>query len=92
MSSNFDNYSSIDPYRWKEGLICFKEMSFAELMRRFEQCYGVSVVVENKSLSHYTFNGKFRISDGIDNALRVLQKDAEYTFVRENDDSVIYIQ
>lgn len=81
-----------DLYRWREGLICFKNIDFEQLMRRFEKCYGIEIVVENKKLSNYVVSGKFRISDGVDNALRLLQKDADYTFERNKDNSVIYIK
>ena len=79
-----------DVFRWKEGLICF--MNLENLMLLFEKCYGVRIVVENKHLVNYICSGKFRISDGIDNALRILQKDAKYSFERNNDESVIYIK
>ena len=49
-------------------------------------------MVENKHLVNYICSGKFRISDGIDNVLRILQKDAKYSFERNNDESVIYIK
>lgn len=87
--------SSIDDYehfRWRDGLVCFKNINFNELMMRFEKCYGIHIVVENKNLKDYTCSGKFRISDGLDNALRILQRDAKYTFEKDKDDSVVYIK
>ena len=81
-----------DPFRWKEGLICFKDMNFKELMSRVEKCYGIHVIIENPKLTDYICSGKFRISDGIDKALHILQKDAKYTFERNKDESVIYIK
>ncbi len=81
-----------DPFRWKEGLICFKSMNFKELMSYFEKCYGIHIIIKNPKLADYICSGKFRISDGIDKALRILQKDAKYTFERNKDESVIYIK
>lgn len=81
-----------DQFRWREGLVCFKNIAFNELMKRFEKCYGMQIVIENKMLGEYTCSGKFRISDGLDNALRILQKDAKYTFERNEDNSVVYIK
>lgn len=83
--------TDFDHFRWKEGLICFRNISFKELMQCFEKCYGIRIVIENKQLGNYICNGKLRISDGIDNALRILQKDAKYSFERNKDESVIYI-
>lgn len=84
--------ADFDLFRWKEGLICFRNMHFKELMTRFEKCYGIHIIIENPNLADYVCSGKFRISDGIDKALSILQKDAQYTFIRSKDDSVIYIK
>lgn len=64
-----DDYN---PYRWKEGLICFRNESFLSIMSDLEKYFGVSIVVENKNVLKYYFTGKFRQADGIDYALRVL--------------------
>lgn len=87
--SSIDDY---DQFRWREGLVCFSDIPFNELMRRFETCYGISIVVENKNLREYSCSGKFRISDGLDNALRILQRNAKYTFERNEDNSIVYIK
>lgn len=89
MVSSINDY---DQFRWREGLVCFKDVAFNELMTRFEKCYGIQIVVENRHLEEYTCSGKFRISDGVDNALRILQRDARYTFERNEDNSIIYIK
>lgn len=81
-----------DQFRWREGLVCFKNVYFKELMTRFEKCYGIRIVVENKHLDEYTCTGKFRVSDGLDNALRILQKDAGYIFERDEDNLAVYIK
>lgn len=90
MSANpIENY---DLYRWRDGLICFKDTKFGELARRFEKCYGIRIIIKNEKLLEYECSGKFRISDGIDYALRLLQKDAKYTFERNTEDTEIYIK
>lgn len=84
--------SDYDVYRWKEGLICFKDLGFVELMKRVEKYYGVKTFIENPSLPEHSFSGKFRVSDGIDNLLRVLQKEVGYTYTYSEDGNVIYIK
>ena len=74
--SPIDNY---DVYRWREGLICFKETRFADLMRQLEKNYGVRILINNEAVKEKVFSGKFRTTDGIDNALRLLQKEGHYT-------------
>lgn len=81
-----------DIYRWKEGLICFKDLNFVELMKRIEKYYGIALVIENPSLVKHAFSGTFRISDGIENLLRVLQKDVNYRYTRSEDGNTIYIR
>ncbi|MDR1500320.1 MAG: FecR family protein [Tannerellaceae bacterium] len=80
------------PYRWIEGLICFRNSSFLSMMKSFERYYGVSINVNNKIASEHYYTGKFRHSDGIDYALRVLQKDIRFTFGRDDDKQIIYIE
>lgn len=88
--SEIDNY---EIYRWREGLICFTYIRFTDLMKQFEKCFGISIILENPSLHDKVFSGKFRISDGVDNALRVLQREGGYGFEWDHDDdTVIYIK
>ena len=79
-------------YRWREGLICFKDMPFTELIAKFEKCYDIKIVLQNSSLKNYAPTGKFRQSDGIDYALRVLQRDFNFRFERDEENQTIYIK
>ena len=81
-----------NPYRWKEGLICFKNESFTSIMKDFEKYYGLTIQVRNKEVLKYVYTGKFRQTDGIDYALRVLQKDIKFTYERDDDNHMIYIE
>lgn len=84
-----DDYN---PYRWKEGLICFRNESFLSIMNDLEKYFGVSIVVENKNVLKYYFTGKFRQADGIDYALRVLQRDIRFKYERDDENQIIYIR
>jgi ferric-dicitrate binding protein FerR (iron transport regulator) len=86
--SNISNY---DIFRWKEGLICFKDHRFGEIMYEFEKCYGMKIIVNNKTVMKYIYTGKFRQSDGIEHALRVLQKSIYFRYERDDDEQIIYI-
>jgi len=87
-----DTITDFNHYRWREGLICFKDMPFIDLMSKFEKCYGVKIIVQNANIKKYTPTGKFRHSDGIDYALRVLQRDFKFRFERDDEKQVIYIK
>lgn len=81
-----------NPYRWKEGLICFKDESFTSIMKDFEKYYGLTIQVRNKEVLKYVYTGKFRQTDGIDYALRVLQKDIKFSYQRDDENQIIYIE
>ncbi|NDV68837.1 FecR family protein [Dysgonomonas sp. 25] len=79
-------------YRWKEGLISFVNNPFVDIMKEFEKSYGIEIVIHNNTVSDYSYTGKFRITDGIDYALRVLQKDLHFTYTRDTENNIIYIK
>ena len=60
-------------------------------MSRLEKCYGITVRIENDRIRRKVFSGKFRISDGMENILRLLQPEERYVFERDESESVIYI-
>jgi ferric-dicitrate binding protein FerR (iron transport regulator) len=86
---NIDDY---DQYRWKEGLICFRNISFPEIMQKLEDNYGFKIQILNEKVKEYRCTAKFRQSDGINYALRVLQKDANFKFERDEENMIIYIK
>ena len=53
--------------------------------------YKKRVFLHNKKVLKYSYNGKFRQADGIDYALRVLQRDIHFKYERANDEEIIYI-
>lgn len=81
--------SDLDMYRWKEGLFCFKNAEFDQLIKRLERCYDVRIDIRNNRVKSQKFSGKFRISDGLDIILRVLQTDADFQIIRENNELYI---
>lgn len=87
--SKIDDYNV---YRWKEGLYCFKNKPFARIMEDLERYYDLKIQLDKKSIEGVVLTGKFRISDGLDYALRVLQKDVAFTYRRDKDNDIIYIK
>lgn len=89
MKSEIDNP---DHFRWKEGLICMDDMPFDILMKKFAIYYDMDIIIENKEVKDYRCTGKFRQSDGIEYALKVIQKDLSFTYERvgtENNQTII---
>ncbi len=80
-----------DAFRWREGLLCFKNKTFAEIMSEFEKCFGLKIVINNQKIANRNYIGKFRQTDGVDHALRVLQKNIYFKFERDEEKQIIYI-
>jgi ferric-dicitrate binding protein FerR (iron transport regulator) len=89
---NMESVADFDRYRWIEGLICFKEENFMDVMKEFEKYYGVTIKVNTPALNNYVLTGKFRHTDGVDYALRVLQRDVRFKYMRNDEEQIIYIE
>lgn len=79
-------------YRWKEGLICFNKESFDGIIQKLGKSYDVKLIIQNTKIKNILYTGKFRLTDGIDYALRVLQKDIKFKYDRDDENHVIYIR
>ncbi len=84
--------SDFNAYRWREGLICFKNTSFDNMMSTFEKYYGLTVNIENEAVKKQFYSGKFRQRDGIDHILRVLQQTMNFTYEYNSLNDTITIQ
>lgn len=87
--SHVDDFSA---YAWKDGLISFKNESFQDIMNSFEKVYDIRVVIQNSKIANLIYTGKFRVIDGVDYALRVLQRDVKFKYERDTEKHIIYIK
>lgn len=81
-----------DRFKWKEGLICADDILFENLMEKFSVYYDIHIKIENQAILDYRPTGKFRQSDGIEYALRVLQRDRKFSFTRDDETNTIVIR
>jgi len=87
--------TSIDDYnyfKWREGLICFEKENVASLFAKLELYYDIRIDVRNKSLMNYTYTGKFRVRDGVEHVLRVLQVKHQFTYTKYEDNNLYVIE
>lgn len=78
---------------WKEGIIAFKDTPFPELIKTFEKYYDVKIYIQNPNLSNTELTGKIRINDGIEHALKVIQKNANFKYQKDSEENnIIYIK
>lgn len=87
-----EEITNLDVYRWREGLICFKNEHFADILKGLEKYYGVKIEISDKDIKNPQLTVKFRLSDGIDYALRVLQKKSDFFFTRDDERNVFVIR
>ncbi|MBR5385254.1 MAG: FecR domain-containing protein [Bacteroidales bacterium] len=78
---------------WTEGILSIGGQPFDKLMRTFERAFGVRIIVERDDLPviHYS-RSKIRVSDGVQDALDLLQggADFEYTYDSISDTYIIH--
>lgn len=79
-------------YLWKEGIISIRNQSFSDIMQTFEKYFAIRILIKNKNVLKYSYTGKFRQTDGIDYALRILQNDLHFTFHYDMEQQIISIE
>lgn len=82
----------VNYFRWKEGLFCFDDETIGSLIKKLELYYDVKVIVKKPSLMKYKYSGKFRITDGVEHVLKVLQLKHEFTYTRNESGDLITIE
>lgn len=66
---------------WMDGLLYVTDLSFIELMDKFEQVFAVKIVIDRDTLPDMRgTGGKIRVNAGVENALRVLQYGTDFTY------------
>ena len=86
--SSIDN---TDEYLWREGLIAFSNMKLEDILLELEKYFDIQIEINTKKLPSHRYTGKFRQSDGVDYALRVLKKSIHFSYKRDDDKQIIYI-
>lgn len=84
--------SDTDKYLWRKGLIAFSDKKLEEILFTFEKYFAVEIQINTEQLPQHTYTGKFRQSDGVDYALRVLQKSIRFSYEREEETGIVYIK
>ena len=84
---------SPDDYLWTDGIVSIAGVPFDRLMRTFERCYGVRIVLDRPDLPeiHYAA-AKVRISDGIVHAFDLLRKRTDFTYEYDEINQVYHIR
>ena len=86
--STIDN---TDKYLWRDGLIAFDNMKLEDILFELEKYFDIQIEINTKKLPQHRYTGKFRHADGVDYALRVLQKSIHFSYNRDDEKQIIYI-
>ena len=81
-----------DYFKWKEGLFCFENESIQDLIKKLELYYDTTIEIQRPSLLKHHYSGKFRIQDGIEHVLKVLQLKHKFTYIKNDDKNLIIIK
>ncbi len=79
-------------FKWKEGLFCFEDESIQNLIEKLQLYYDIKIDVQQPSLLQHRYSGKFRIKDGIDHVLKVLQLKHKFTYTKNEETNLIVIE
>lgn len=81
-----------DEFLWREGIIAFNNKELDSILFSLEKYFDVDISINNNDLPEHKYTGKFRQSDGVDYALRVLQKSINFSYQRDENTGIIYIK
>lgn len=86
-----ERMEDMEMYLWRDGIYCFKDLTLDEVLKQLEIYYDVRLV-RNVPQNDAKLSGKFRLIDGVEYALRVLQKKVRFSFRRDEEQNVIYLE
>ena len=76
-----------------DGLMNLNTLSFGEVIRKFENYYGVRITIDNpEDMPELKYHGKIRVSDGVDHALKLLQITNNFSYTRDDETNTIHIK
>lgn len=76
---------------WKEGIIYFDNETVENIIKKLELYFDVKIKVDKKSLLSHNYSGKFRVNDGVEQVLKVLQLKHNFKYIRDDANNTITI-
>jgi len=74
---------------WRKGVIAFDDIPFHEMIGTLERYYDVKLIVTNPRILEHKCTAKFRRSEGIDQLLKVLQKNMNFDYHYTDNKTII---
>lgn len=86
-------FEGTDDFLWTEGVVSASGVPFDELMRKFRRAYGVNISIDRQDLPRVDFSYlKFRVSDGIEHALGIMQKGSDFKWEYDSSTDTYHIR
>lgn len=82
----------MDYFKWKEGLLCFNNQPIEEIIDKLCLYYDVRIEVGSQPFLKERYSGKFRVKDGVEQVLKVLQLEHKFTYTKDNESNLITIK
>lgn len=79
-------------FKWKEGLLCFNNQPIEEIIDKLSLYYDVRIEVASQQFLKECYSGKFRVKDGVEQVLKVLQLEHKFTYIKNNELNLITIK
>lgn len=79
-------------FKWKEGLLCFRNETVKDIIEKLQLYYDIKIDVKKTDLLKYHYSGKFRTKDGVEQVIKVLQLEHQFTYVKDNELNLITIK
>ncbi|GHV50861.1 anti-sigma factor [Bacteroidia bacterium] len=77
---------------WKDGVYCFEDELFGNVLKKLEIYYDVSIEVKEPSMLQWRYTVKFRQRDGIHEILRLMQRIHQFTIIKDDENNHIVIK
>lgn len=82
-----------DEFLWREGILFIDNKSIYEILPVLEQYFDIHFIIEENSVEkHKKYTGKFRIQDGVEHILNVLQIQNRFSYKIYQEDKTIIIK
>lgn len=89
---NIHSIPDYNYFKWREGLFCFDNETVESLIAKMQLYYDIKIEVEKPDILQHRYSGKFRIKDGIEHVLKVLQLKHKFTYTKNEESNLIVIK
>jgi len=83
---------NMDHFLWREGIISFDNSTFTELIDKLELYFDLKIEVKSPQILNYRYTGKFRMKDGVEHILKVLQLKNKFEYKTDEKQNKITIE